>query len=240
LKGIVIAAGEGQRLSGLGPSKPLVPLSGKPILEHIVERSREGGLDEVIVVVGHRAELIEGLVTDLNGCCGVEVVCVHNSDWRRGNGTSVLAAARRLDEPFVLMMADHLVDPSIIGDLSAVPLAHDEIVLAIDRRLDNPLVDFDDVTRVETGRGKIVRIGKTLTSFDAFDTGLFLCAPRFRDTLERAAAAQDKFELSAGVQAAAKAGRAAVFDIGERFWIDIDNEEMLYRAEAALRNSGGA
>jgi dTDP-glucose pyrophosphorylase len=39
--------------------KPMLPLEGRPMLEHIVERLREAGIEEILLVVGYRRETIE-------------------------------------------------------------------------------------------------------------------------------------------------------------------------------------
>lgn len=234
MKGVIIAAGRGGRLQRMGPSKPLVALLGKPLLQHVIERALEAGLDELLVVVGHRADLIEAAIAGFSRALQGAVRTIDNPEWARGNGTSVYAAARRLDGPYLLMMADHLQEPATIGDLAAVPLARNDMILAVDRRLDNPLVDPEDVTRVETENGRIVSIGKHLERFDAYDTGLFLCAPSFRLALDAVAGRGGAFGLSDAVQEAADGGRAGTFEIGRRFWIDIDDEEMLQRAREHL------
>ena len=234
MKGVIIAAGRGDRLHSLGDSKPLIALHAKPLIQHVVERAMLAGLGEIIVVVGYQAQAIETLLGDLAHRQGFALRSVHNADWKRGNGTSVLAAARQLDEPFILMMADHIMDPAIIRNLASTLPGRDEILLAVDRRLDNPMVDPLDVTRVETRRDRIISIGKQLAQFDAYDTGVFLCSPSFRLTLEAAAQPHADFGLSAAVQAAADKGCARAVDIGDRFWIDVDNEEMLQRASQAV------
>ncbi|MCP5103911.1 MAG: nucleotidyltransferase, partial [bacterium] len=40
--------------------------------------------------------------------------------------------------------------------------------------------------------------------------------------------------LSGGMKVLAAAGKAKVMDIGDKFWLDVDNEEMLKRAEKII------
>ena len=53
MKAVVMAGGEGTRLRPLTSNqpKPMVPIVGKPCMEHILELLREHGLNEVIVTV---------------------------------------------------------------------------------------------------------------------------------------------------------------------------------------------
>lgn len=50
--GIILAAG---RSSRLGRPKQLLPLGGKPLLQHVLDAAHASTLDEVIVVLGERA-----------------------------------------------------------------------------------------------------------------------------------------------------------------------------------------
>ncbi|HEX7949112.1 MAG TPA: NTP transferase domain-containing protein [Candidatus Limnocylindrales bacterium] len=57
--GLVLAAGAGSRFGG---GKLLAPLAGRPILQHVLDRLAEAGIDEVIVVLGHDAPAIEAAI----------------------------------------------------------------------------------------------------------------------------------------------------------------------------------
>ena len=52
------------------------------------------------------------------------------------------------------------------------------VLIAIDRRLDNPLIDPDDATWVKLDEAGFIRaIGKTIAAYDAVDCGAFLATP---------------------------------------------------------------
>jgi molybdenum cofactor cytidylyltransferase len=55
--GLVLAAGRSTRFGGR--PKLLVQLEGRPILQHVLDAARIGGLDPVVVVLGDEAEAIE-------------------------------------------------------------------------------------------------------------------------------------------------------------------------------------
>ena len=58
---IILAGGKGERLRPLTGDKPkcMVPLAGKPILEHQIEWLREGGVKDVVVACGYLAAVIQ-------------------------------------------------------------------------------------------------------------------------------------------------------------------------------------
>jgi len=233
-KCLIIAAGKVSRLQPEGEIKPLVPLLGIPLIERVIRSAAKAGIDDFYVVIGYQGEWVRAFLDGLAGSLGVRITAIINEDWDKENGLSVLKARGHLQEPFLLLMADHLFDPAIVRELTQTPLAEGEIILAMDKHIGNPLVDMEDVTRVKLKNGKIQHIGKGLTDFDGFDTGIFLCAPAIFEALERCAEAHDDSTLSGAVRVLAAQDRAKVVDISGYFWIDVDDPAALKRAEEAL------
>jgi len=122
----------------------------------------------------------------------------------------VLRAREYLREPFLLLMADHLFDPTIVKELMKFPLDDDEIILAVDGNTHNSLVDMEDVTRVKTKSGKILKIGKGLKDLNGFDTGIFICTPAIFDALEQSARNYGDASLSGADPAALKRAENAI------------------------------
>lgn len=57
IQAAILAGGQGLRMRGLDPGpKALLPVKGKPLLEHQLERLKKAGFDEVILCLGYRAE----------------------------------------------------------------------------------------------------------------------------------------------------------------------------------------
>ncbi len=79
--------------------------------------------------------------------------------------------------------------------------------------------------------GAIRRIGKHLDPYDAFDTGVFLADARLPAAILEDVAAGGPGSLSAGVQRLAERGLAKTYDVGARFWIDIDDAVAFGHAE---------
>lgn len=66
---VIMAGGRGQRLMPLTAStpKPMLPLHGRPILEHIVDRARLDGFQRVLISVNYLAEQIVDYFGDGSG-----------------------------------------------------------------------------------------------------------------------------------------------------------------------------
>jgi choline kinase len=147
----------------------------------------------------------------------------------------LLAAAPRLNGEFILLMSDHLFDPDILRRLIAARRPEAALTLGIDYGIDRPDLDLDDATKVRLdGEGRILSIAKNLPDYDAVDTGLFIATPLLLQALLRSISAGGAGSLSEGVQALAAAGSAFTFDIGDGWWVDVDDAPAFKRAEREL------
>ena len=232
---LILAAGHGSRLRKIGPSKPLVEILGVPLIERVVRAAIAGGATEFHVVTGHRADGVEAFLADLSSRVDASINPVRLDVWDLPNGFSVIAGAERIAGEYLLLMADHLFDPDILRRLCHAP-GTEGVRLAVDHDLANPFVDLDDVTRVATGpQDSIVRIGKMLKNYDAFDTGLFRATPALRVAIVEAIKAGKSGSLSDGVQRLADEGRASTIDVRGAWWADVDDERSHSSVEAWLK-----
>lgn len=229
---LIIAAGFGSRLAELSPSKPLTPVGGVPLIEIGVRQAIQAGVTRVVVVTGHQADLLEAFLADLARRVPAEIVPVRLTDWSTPNGHSVLAGSTRCEGDYLLLMADHMFEADILARLLAEGRSDRGVTLAIDRRIDNPLVDPEDATWVRTDeQGRILAIGKTITPYDAVDCGAFLATPELAVALREAIAAGKSGSLSDGMQVLANRGRAATMDIDDAWWMDVDDPRAHALAE---------
>ncbi|QGN55551.1 NTP transferase domain-containing protein [Novosphingobium sp. Gsoil 351] len=232
---LIIAAGYGSRLREISDSKPLTPVAGVPLLELGVRQARDAGVERVVVVTGHQAIEIEKFLPALSARVGIPVISERVLHWSTPNGYSVMAGAAKIEGDYLLMMADHIFEAGILDRLARQGTKSRGVTLAIDRRLDNPLIDPDDATWVKTDAdGRIEAIGKTIPEYDAVDCGAFLATPELARAIQAAIADGKSGSLSDGMQRLADAGRAATMDIGDAWWIDVDDPRAHAIAEAEL------
>lgn len=236
MKCLIIAAGQGTRLRAKCEVKPLIPLLGVPLIERVIRSALEGGADEIYVVTGYQGEQVDNFLKQLAKRLNITVTLIQNGAWQKGNGFSVLKARCAITEPFLLLMGDHLFDPAIIQSLHKQPLNDSEVLLAVDTDINNPLVDIEDATKVRIENGHILNIGKTIDDFNGFDTGLFLCTPAVFEALDRACKIHNDTTLSAAIQILADEKRAKSVP-ARGFWIDVDDERALQRAERKILDS---
>jgi choline kinase len=227
---LILAAGNGSRIASVsgGVPKPLVPLRGVPLLEHVMASCQEAGITRFVIVVGYRADQIRRWI-DERSFDGISVTFVENLEYRKANGVSALAAKDELHNPFLLLMSDHIFEPKTARALAQQPLADDEVILAVDHNV-NGVFDLDDATKVKCEEHHIVDIGKDLGCYDALDTGMFLCSPALFQRLE-AAKRDGNCSLSDGMRQLAREQKLRAFDIGDAHWQDVDSPEALAYAE---------
>lgn len=101
---IILAGGGGTRLRPLTCtlSKPMVPISGKPILEHTLSLLRTHKLGKPVCSVCYRGDEIEEFLSDRALCLKEETP--------RGTAGGVLDALPYLSDPFVVLSGDALTD----------------------------------------------------------------------------------------------------------------------------------
>ena len=233
-KCLIIAAGEGSRLRQNGSCKPLTPILGVPLIERVIRSGLEAGVDDFYVVTGYQGRRVQDFLSRLTDRLGVRITPIVNENWKKENGLSVLKAREYLRGSFLLLMADHLFDPTIARELMRLPRTDGEIILGVDGNMGNSLIDMEDVTRVKTEGDKLRAIGKGLTDFNGFDTGIFLCTPSIFSALEYCAKEYGDTSLSAAVRVLAAQDRVTTVDVSGYFVIDVDDPTAFRRAENAL------
>jgi mannose-1-phosphate guanylyltransferase/phosphomannomutase len=145
-----MAGGEGTRLRPLTSNqpKPMVPIVGKPCMEHIIDLLRRHGIDEIVVTVAYLPQVIRGYFGDGESLG----VTLHYSveETPLGTAGSVKHAEALLDETFVVISGDALCD----FDLGEIVAAHQErravATLGL-KSVENPL-EFGVVIIDEDGR----------------------------------------------------------------------------------------
>ena len=222
-------AGTGSRLRGSVETiaKPLIPIAGRPLISYAIDSFDQVGVTTIHAVVGPNGDELAAAVAPLLPS-HIQFRPIANPSWQKQNGVSLLTAAGKVRAPFFLAMGDHLFESSILEQL----MAHadlNRLNLAIDRKIES-IFDLDDAMKVRTEDDVIVAIGKKLETYNAIDTGIFLCPESVFDYLRRALK-NDDCSLAEGVRLMAEDGQAHAIDIGDAWWQDVDTPGMLARAE---------
>ncbi len=112
MKAFLLAAGKGTRMRPLTENtpKPLLPIAGKPALQHLID-SLEEMMDEIIILVGWEGEKIKEGV----GSSEAELRFVRQEE-QSGTADAISYAERFVDDKFVCMNADVLMPKNVLTD----------------------------------------------------------------------------------------------------------------------------
>src|SRR5512139_959345 len=109
MKALVLAAGEGTRLRPLTSNvpKPLLLVAGKPFLSHIFEALKAGGVRDVALLVGWKANRIKEFYGDGKEL-GLNITYLEQRE-RLGTADAVGHAEGVMDEPFFCINGDVVI-----------------------------------------------------------------------------------------------------------------------------------
>jgi NDP-sugar pyrophosphorylase family protein len=108
MKAIILAGGKGRRLKPYTTvfPKPLMPIGDKPILEIVVRQLKSHGFNEIIMAVGHLAELIMTFFDD--GTKYGITIKYTREDQPLGTAGPLTLMKEDLNEAFLMMNGDVL------------------------------------------------------------------------------------------------------------------------------------
>jgi histidinol-phosphate phosphatase family protein len=143
---VILAGGKGTRLKDrLGDlPKPMIPIAGKPLLEHQVELAKAHGFEEVLLFVHYRADLIQAHLGD-GSRFGLRLRYVVETE-PLGTAGAVLAGFEQLAERFAVMYGDTMLNVDLTRFWRAHDQAKAEATLFLhpnNHPLDSDLVELD-------------------------------------------------------------------------------------------------
>jgi mannose-1-phosphate guanylyltransferase / phosphomannomutase len=227
VKAVVMAGGEGTRLRPLTSNqpKPMVPIVGKPCMEHIVELLRGHGFDDVVVTLAFMPQAIRSYFGD-GESLGVNIE-YSIEELPLGTAGSVRLASEKLDDTFLVISGDALCDV----DLGALVDRHREAGAAVTiglKSVDNPL-EFGIVVTDEDG--KVERFlekpswGQVFS--DTINTGIYVLEPEVLDHIP----VDGPFDFSKELfPLLLEMGRPIYGHVMEGYWQDIGNLDQYRQA----------
>ncbi|MBZ5486138.1 nucleotidyltransferase family protein [Halomonas aquamarina] len=221
MKAMILAAGLGKRMRPLTDHcpKPLLPVAGKPLIAHHLERLAQAGIEEVVINVSYRAEQIVETLGD-GSAYGLHLhYSVETTPLETGGGIQK-ALPLLGEQPFLLIngdvWCDYLPTPAT---LQGQDLAH---LVLVDNPAHHPAGDFALLgSRVAAqGEPRLTFAGVSIIHpalLAGHPPGAFALAPLLKQAM-----ASDRVS-------------------GEHFtgpWVDVGTPERLKALEAQLKARG--
>jgi len=237
LKAVVLAAGKGVRLWPLteNRSKHMIPVAGKPIVEHVILAIRSAGIRSIVLVTRYRSELVKKHIG--NGSkLGVTVDYVDQPDIS-GTASAISMAQDRVGSN------DFLV---AYGDLVVTPRAIKRVVDTYRKKGRKPTIGLIPVSRPESyGMAKVS--GDLLTEIiekpsqsqspsNLANTGIYVLNPTIFDHLQTTLrSGRGEFEITDTISSLAKTGTPVAWArIDPSDWQDIGKPWDVLAANARL------
>src|SRR5438876_7539150 len=152
MKAVVMAGGQGARLRPLTSNqpKPMLPIVGRPMMQHIIRLARVHGFTEIVATVQFLASVIRKFFGD-GSDLGVSLSYATEEE-PLGTAGSVKNAGPLLEDRFIVLSGDSLTDIDLT-DLVRFHEAKGGAVTVALKRVEDPLefgiVITDDEGRVE-------------------------------------------------------------------------------------------
>ncbi len=228
-KGVILAAGDGDRLGSLTITCPkvLLPINGTPLIRYSIEALVAAGISEIAIVVGYLGdEVIEALGN--GSSLGARLQYISNLDYLGGTAISVYKARDWLQgDPVVLCMGDHIIEGKPVKCLLDRQVVNETLCIDYTPAQHHQLAEATKVT-VDSA-GCIKDIGKDLVYWDALDTGVFLLTENFFQALHKLVHhLGNDVEITDVIRFLISQGHHFhTCNVSGCFWMDVDTEKEL-------------
>ena len=241
MKAVILAAGEGKRMRPLTYVRPkvMLPIAGKPIIEHLIEEVKAVGITEFIIVVGYHDETIRGYFS--NGAdWGIDIQYVTQKQ-QLGTADALLKVENLIDDAFLMLNGDTIVNAS---DIKRVAEAGKDkgngitITLGVIDR-ENP----GEYGVVEIEGDRIVKIHEKMPRppTNTINAGVYLLNEAVFGALkETERSKRGEFELTDSLQLLIDSGEPVFWTrIEQEHWLDVSYPWDLLRANETMMEGEG-
>jgi mannose-1-phosphate guanylyltransferase len=234
MKAFLLAAGLGSRLRPLTDHVPkcLVPVEGRPLLDHWLDNFRAAGVDEVLVNLHHRPEQVR---SHLAAQRGKPRVTTSYEPTLLGSAGTLVAGKEFVgsDEVFLAVNGDDLTDfdlRRLTDALEAAPAAQAAIAV-----FHAPRPEACGILEVEEGVVMSFEEKPAAPRSDLANAGMYAFRRSVLDLVPEATPVDIGAHLLPRL-----VGRSVAVPVGDAFLIDIGTPEALARAEAEWPRRGVA
>lgn len=229
-KAVILAAGKGKRMGELTAHipKPMLPLSGRPMLEHILERLGEAGIARFLIVIGYYGDQVQEHFAGSD----FDITYVEQTEINGTGRAALLAREFAAADPFLLTFGDILMEPGDYRGLTAKLTPDVDAVLGV-----KYVADPFQGAAVYEDHGRVTRIiekppkGSSTTHWNS--AGLYAFQPAIFEELARIPLSpRGEYELTTAIETWVNNGARNVqmYAIAGD-WLDVGRPEDLKKAE---------
>ncbi len=233
-KAVVLAAGKGTRMGALTEEmpKPMLPVHGKPILEHILDRLGEAGIRACGVITGYKHEMIEQYFAHYP----IRLEFIHQETINGTAGAAKLAHGFVANDPFLLTYGDIWCDADdyrrVMQPIEEEP--DTEATLAV-KYVDDPYQGAAVYEESGFIRKIIEKPAKGTSTTNWNSAGIYCFRPRVFEEIDRVPVSpRGEYELTSAIEQMIEAGRKIRAVEIKGTWRDIGRPEDLTAGNFAL------
>lgn len=171
MKAVILAAGKGTRMRPLTRDipKPLLPVAGKPIIQHNIDIFQEE-VDEILVVAGYKIEQFEDYFSDN------EKVRIIEQEKAEGTANAALQVKEHVDGKTMILNGD-----DIYGEELEQAIQRESAMLSAQ----SPNPQNYGVLEIEDGKIVDIQEKPDNPASNFVNTGFYVVQPEFFELLER-------------------------------------------------------
>lgn len=218
MKGVILAAGKGERLRPLTDDRPKVVLkvANRPIIEYILE-NLDPFVDEFVVIVRYKKEkLIEVLGDEFNGKPITYV------DQLPGDGTAkaIESAKEHVgDEEFIVANGDIYIEEDGIKELVAAFRREKADAALLVKHFD----DLSHLGKIEVEESSVKRVVEKPGKVPGYaNLGVYIFKPEVFEFIEKTSLSErGEYEITDTLNLMLNAGKRVVYAVYSGYWNDI-------------------
>lgn len=230
MKAVILAAGEGLRCRPLTltRSKVMLPVANKPILEHIIRALSENDIKDIILVVGYKKERIMDYFGD-GIDFGANISYVEQSA-QLGTAHAVKQAEPLIDEKFLVLNGDNLIDANTIHNMLAGASGDATLLSVVREQTAGYGVVLQD-------KGRVTRIiEKPMEKISHLvNTGIYVFSPSIFDEIANTPISEaGEYAITDAIQRVIDSRGIVTNVTTQSTWIDAVHSWDLLKANAVL------
>ncbi|OPY49914.1 MAG: Bifunctional protein GlmU [Methanosaeta sp. PtaU1.Bin112] len=206
--------------------KVMLPVAGKPLLEHIILRARQAGADRFVLVVGYGAKSVRSFFGD-GSRLGVKIDYA-DQDRQLGTGHALMAAQEKAEDRFLVLNGDVLPDEASLKEMARGSTAVSAIEVEDPRRY--------GVFLAEEGRFKSVVEKSARPPSNLANAGIYLLKRSIFEAMRSAPLSErGEYELTDGLNLLALQEEIRIITL--KSWLEIGRPwDILAANEIMLRD----
>ena len=238
MQAVILTAGEGTRMRPLTLTRPktMLPVAGKPILQHTLEALTDNGVCEIVMITGYHEEAVRDHFGD-GSDFGAEISYIRQEE-RLGTAHAIGHASEVIEDDFIALNGDIIIDPLLIDDLISEYLKRSPETLMVLREVDNPgpfgavKLDGDRVTEI------IEKPGPGTDAGNLINTGIYVFSPAIFDYIERTPlSGRGEYEITDSIMMQVSDDLPVTGLVSGRDWIDVGRPwELLDAGEKLMKD----